>query len=291
MIPRLRELAVVVLAAVAGAAAPLRVVAQTGSDLFGTIELRPKHGSADDAIVLHCSLGILQPTVSLGSTATARLVSYVIWRFDAEPADTTFVVRGMLNAADARRFAVGARSGRELVLLDLGSDPGGPRTEYRYDIAAVSARLNRLECVQKTTSPGRRSWPPPEGLVANPPPDSTRTGARTASDSAVARAYEMSAVEELPELVNSQDVRRAIERNYPVQMRNDGVGGTVEARFLILEDGRIDPSSVSFERVTHDAFVEPVKRTLPILHFRPARVNRRPVKVWVTLPIQFATSS
>src|SRR5687767_1355631 len=113
MIPRLRRLAVLVLlAVVAGAPASLQVAAQSGSLLYGTIEFRPTHGSADGTIELYCYVGEGQPRVTLGGAAAGRLVSYVIWRFDDQPADTTYVVRGNLNAADARRFGIGARSGR-----------------------------------------------------------------------------------------------------------------------------------------------------------------------------------
>lgn len=286
MIEMIHSRAVAIL--IAGLTA-LADVAAAQTDAF-TVDLRPLDGAAEGNIELYCGpLG--DAVVRLGEYPRSLVVNYVIWSFDGQGADTTFIVSGSFNRADAQRFVAGLRGARSLELVNLGSDPGGPRVKYSYDVRALGRRVQNAACVRDPAAhPPARRWPPPEGLVANPPQDSTRSETRIPADPAKG-TYDLTTVDEMPELVNRQDLRRAIERNYPPQERDAGVGGRVEVRFRILEDGRIDPGSIQVERSTHDAFVEPVQRLLPMLHFRPARVGGRPVKVWVTLPIEFATAN
>ncbi|HYJ80451.1 MAG TPA: TonB family protein [Longimicrobiaceae bacterium] len=99
--------------------------------------------------------------------------------------------------------------------------------------------------------------------------------------------YEMSAVEELPELSNRSDVARQISRNYPPLLRDAGVTGQVTIRMRVLEDGRVDPGSISVENASHDQFGDAARRVVERMRFRPAKVGGRAVKVWVTLPVTF----
>lgn len=99
--------------------------------------------------------------------------------------------------------------------------------------------------------------------------------------------YEISAVEELPRPTNTPELQRQLERNYPPLLRDAGVTGTVQVRFRVLENGTVDQSSVSVTSSSHDQFNEPTIRSVSRLRFRPAKVNNRPVKVWVELPIQW----
>jgi protein TonB len=99
--------------------------------------------------------------------------------------------------------------------------------------------------------------------------------------------YELSAVEEQPALSNSSEVQRQLARNYPPLLRDAGVVGTVTLRMRVLEDGHVDPESISVESSTHDAFADAAKRVVEKMRFRPAKVGGHPVKVWVTLPVTF----
>jgi TonB family protein len=99
--------------------------------------------------------------------------------------------------------------------------------------------------------------------------------------------YELSAVEEQPRPTNIADLRRQLERNYPPLLRDARVTGTVQVRFRVMEDGTIDASSISISSSTHEQFNDPTIRSVQRLRFRPAKVNGRPVKVWVELPIQW----
>lgn len=97
--------------------------------------------------------------------------------------------------------------------------------------------------------------------------------------------YELSAVEELPSLSNRADFGRQLARNYPPLLRDAGVTGTVNVRFRVLEDGRVDAESIQITSSTHEQFDDPTMRAVRTLRFRPAKVNGRPVKVWVEQPI------
>lgn len=102
--------------------------------------------------------------------------------------------------------------------------------------------------------------------------------------------YELSAVEELPSLSNRADFGRQLARNYPPLLRDAGVTGTVQVRFRVLEDGRVDGESIQITNSTHEQFNDPTMRAVRAMRFRPAKVNGRPVKVWVEQPIQWTVA-
>lgn len=100
--------------------------------------------------------------------------------------------------------------------------------------------------------------------------------------------YTLSAVEELPRPTNTADFVRTLMRGYPPALRRAGVTGTVQVRFRVLEDGRVDRESVQVTRSTDELFNEPGIRAVNVLRFRPAKVGGRPVRVWMEIPVQFS---
>ena len=226
--------------------------------------------------------------VRLGPEAERRpLVSYVIWRFDELKADTAFLLRSTLRREDLRHFNSQAASAARLTIRLLGTDPGQPGVEYSYGLPSAVKVLSRLPCVSGLDSPSRErpvSWPPPEGLVPNPPDSISRGTSRNSPEAGV----ELGEVEEAPVMINASDIRRQLSRLYPPELQYAGVNGQVMVRFLILEDGRLDPASITVTSASDERFKAPVLALLPVLHFRPARIKGRPVKVWVEQPIIFA---
>jgi protein TonB len=99
--------------------------------------------------------------------------------------------------------------------------------------------------------------------------------------------YDISAVEVQPQLSNRSDVSRALERNYPPLLRDAGVGGTVTLSFRVNEDGRVDPSTITVVSSDNEQFSDAAKKVVERMRFRPAKVNDRPVKVLVSIPVTF----
>lgn len=98
--------------------------------------------------------------------------------------------------------------------------------------------------------------------------------------------YELSAVEVLPRLVNGPAFGRALARAYPPYLRDAGVQATVQVRFRVEVDGTISNPTIILS--TDPRFNEPTLEALQGIRFRPARVNGRPVRVWVVQPIQWS---
>lgn len=99
--------------------------------------------------------------------------------------------------------------------------------------------------------------------------------------------YDISSVEVKPSLSNGSDVARALERNYPPLLRDAGVGGTVMLSFRVNEDGRVDASTIQVVSSDNEQFSDAARKVVERMRFRPAKVNDRPVKVLVQIPITF----
>ena len=242
--------------------------------------LTPAGGTGSGTIVWRCYGDTLAPSVNLriGGQDSTAMVTYVVWRFDREKADTVFLWRigrgseWSLRDASAA-FTRRARTAARLVVRVLGNPPSASGVEHVYDLDGGGEALGRLSCVRNPSSrPRVVGWPPPEGLVTTPDP-----GGRT---------YEAAEVDRPPEAVNMDELLRLLLRDYPPLLRDAGTGGTVVLRFRVLEDGRMDAGSATVLRSTHEAFARAV-RWIPVLHFRPARVRGRPVRAWVELPITY----
>jgi protein TonB len=130
----------------------------------------------------------------------------------------------------------------------------------------------------------------PEGGVKDGSDAGVAQSTVTRTEPADEGTYELSAVEELPRPTNGADFQRQLARNYPPLLRDAGVTGTVQVRFRVLEDGRVDGESIQITNSTHEQFNDPTMRAVRALRFRPAKVNGRPVKVWVEQPIQWTVA-
>jgi TonB family protein len=100
--------------------------------------------------------------------------------------------------------------------------------------------------------------------------------------------YELSAVEEMPRLLNAAEVARQIEARYPPALVESGVTGYVLLRFRVMENGTVDPETIGVDVSTHLELEEPAVTVARSMRFRPARVSGRPIPVWLTIPIHFS---
>jgi periplasmic protein TonB len=92
-----------------------------------------------------------------------------------------------------------------------------------------------------------------------------------------------------PELKNRSDVARALERDYPILLKDAGIGGTVLVWFLIDEDGRVIKTQIK-DTSGQPALDQAALKVASIMIFTPALNRDRKVKVWVALPIVFRSS-
>jgi TonB family protein len=98
-------------------------------------------------------------------------------------------------------------------------------------------------------------------------------------------------VEEQPRIVNAPAVQRALTREYPSELRQMGLTGQVMLRFRVRTDGTVEPASMEVVSATDTRFGEAARRVALTMRFRPARLDRQPVAVWVTLPVNFNLST
>jgi len=114
-----------------------------------------------------------------------------------------------------------------------------------------------------------------------PPPDATET------DVSAAPTFTPFTVR--PDLKNTNEVRRALEREYPPLMRDAGIGGTVNVWFFINEEGRVLRNQVQ-QSSGHKALDDAALKVADIMEFTPALNRDKRVQVWVAFPITFTTN-
>ena len=81
------------------------------------------------------------------------------------------------------------------------------------------------------------------------------------------------------------------QRAYPARLRAHPIPGSADVRMKILENGRVDSTSVSVEASTSPDFAAAAMQVAVKLRFRPAQLAGEPVPVWVTFPIHFGPPS
>jgi periplasmic protein TonB len=91
-----------------------------------------------------------------------------------------------------------------------------------------------------------------------------------------------------PQLRNARDMARALERHYPAPLRHAGIGGTVTVWFLIDVDGRVRDTRIN-ESSGFTALDQAALQVADRMEFTPAYNRDQPVRVWVSIPITFAT--
>jgi TonB family protein len=94
-----------------------------------------------------------------------------------------------------------------------------------------------------------------------------------------------------PEIRNAREIVRLMERNYPRAYADAGVSGQVTVRFMIDEEGKVPPSSITVVVATNDAFGEAAKKAVEKFQFKPIKYRGNFVRVWATMPINFQPPS
>lgn len=89
-----------------------------------------------------------------------------------------------------------------------------------------------------------------------------------------------------PTLRNMSEVRQALIREYPAELREEGIGGSVTVWFCISAQGRVQDMRIN-ESSGLEALDEAAMRVAGVYDFEPAMNRTERVTVWVSLPITF----
>lgn len=145
--------------------------------------------------------------------------------------------------------------------------------------------------VEPVTAPEQYNGIGVEGSVVGPP-DPGNTAPLTSDPPVVpgageAELFEASTLAEAPTVQNRREVQRLLERSYPPTLREAGVSGRATLQFIVNTDGQVDPASIRLVDATHEQLGEASIRAVERFRFRPARVNGTPVRVLISLPIDW----
>lgn len=89
-----------------------------------------------------------------------------------------------------------------------------------------------------------------------------------------------------PELLNGDEVRRVLEREYPARLKETGTTGTTRIWFLLDVEGRILSRVIDQSSGIADLDAAAL-RVAQVFRFSGALDRGIPVYVWVSVPIQF----
>ena len=89
-----------------------------------------------------------------------------------------------------------------------------------------------------------------------------------------------------PDILNRNEVVRAMEREYPPLLRDAGIGGTVRVHFFIDENGRVQDTRID-QSSGHQALDDAALNVADVYRFSPALNRDKKVPVWISLPITF----
>jgi TonB family protein len=89
-----------------------------------------------------------------------------------------------------------------------------------------------------------------------------------------------------PVLVNRDEVRDLLQRQYPASLKADGVGGRVVLWMRVDEIGTVAEARVQ-ESSGYEALDEAAQFVAAGMQFSPAENKGEPVSVWIAQPIDF----
>ncbi len=130
-----------------------------------------------------------------------------------------------------------------------------------------------------------------EGIEIPPTPEELAAGrspAKAPADISAAPTFTPYTVR--PDIKNRSEVVRALEREYPPLLRDAGIGGTITVWFFIDDIGTVRKTLVN-ESSGHQALDEAALRVANQFQFTAAMNGEKPVPVWISLPITFATTA
>lgn len=241
------------------------------------------------------------PALAQGAPPAARV--YELAEVETRPVPSNVeVLRAALAATyplEKRAAGQGARVSVSFV-LDTDGVPGALDVIESTDAAFDAATLAGIALLRFT--PARvggqpvavRVEVPVEWRLDEAAQEFASTSEAEAADAGVpessdgVRVYALADVDEPPAPANLPVLQREMERLYPAALRNAGVQGQVQARFVITERGEVVGAAVTSS--TDPRFNAVTLEAVRALRFRPGRVAGQAVRTQVELPIQWTVA-
>ena len=89
-----------------------------------------------------------------------------------------------------------------------------------------------------------------------------------------------------PELLNPEDLNRALQREYPPLLKERLIGGTTVVHVFIDEEGIVRNQSVS-RSSGHKELDDAALEVVQVARFSPAINEGRKIALWITMEITF----
>jgi len=158
------------------------------------------------------------------------------------------------------------------------SQPSAPSMSYTLPVPDPT--ITEIPAATGVADPGFVEPGAPASQPAGPP------GAPAGSAPAGSGSGEFQIVQVMPALLNTRDVQRALERAYPVFLKEAGIGGRAHLWLFIDENGRVVRAELkqsSGQRALDDVALS----VAPMMRFSPAMNRDQRVKVMVHVPLDF----
>jgi TonB family protein len=89
-----------------------------------------------------------------------------------------------------------------------------------------------------------------------------------------------------PQVRNANQVRQALAREYPIGLRDAGIGGRVEMSFYVNAQGVVEQFQVK-QSSANASLDRAALRVAQVFQFTPALLAKKPVAAWISLGITF----
>ena len=105
-----------------------------------------------------------------------------------------------------------------------------------------------------------------------------------------AQAYTPDQLTDMPKVKSPNQAAQAIQREYPMSLQDNGIGGRVQIRFVVNADGKVDPASVEVVAASVKALGEAAMKAVQKIEFVPGKKDGSAVAAIVVMPITFGVS-
>ena len=99
--------------------------------------------------------------------------------------------------------------------------------------------------------------------------------------------YAPNELTEMPKIADMKHAQRVIQGSYPAALRDQNVAGKVQVQFVVMEDGSVDPASVTVMQASIAELGEAAADAVKQLKFKPGKKDGTAVRSRVVIPIAY----